>query len=104
MDKHTDYLVTVSAKNLKGFGPEDSIELRTEDGGKKIPHFIFISFSFLKLITKEIPFHMNVYSYVIISFMVTIGDMRINRRVVVSLNVVYYLLMIIKHVTIHVTT
>ena len=36
LDKHTDYLVTVSAKNLKGFGPEDTIELRTEDGGNKI--------------------------------------------------------------------
>ena len=38
LDKHTDYLVTVSAKNLKGLGPEDSIELRTEDGGKNVEH------------------------------------------------------------------
>lgn len=34
LEKHTDYIVSVAAKNLKGFGPEDSIELRTEDGGK----------------------------------------------------------------------
>ena len=43
LDKHTDYLVTVSAKNLKGLGPEDSIELRTEDGGKNVEQNLIVS-------------------------------------------------------------
>ena len=33
LSRHTDYLVTVAAKNLEGLGPEASIQLRTEDGG-----------------------------------------------------------------------
>ena len=31
--RHTNYVLTVAAKNLEGLGPEASIELRTEDGG-----------------------------------------------------------------------
>ena len=31
--RHTNYIVTVAAKNLEGLGPEASIQLRTEDGG-----------------------------------------------------------------------
>ena len=33
LSRHTEYLVTVAAKNLEGLGPEASIQLRTEDGG-----------------------------------------------------------------------
>ena len=33
LQKHTNYLVTLAAKNLKGLGPNATIELRTEDGG-----------------------------------------------------------------------
>ncbi len=34
LEKHTTYLVTITAKNLMGLGPAASMELRTEDGGK----------------------------------------------------------------------
>ena len=33
LSRHTNYLVTIAAKNLEGLGPEASIQLRTEDGG-----------------------------------------------------------------------
>lgn len=33
LSRHTDYIVTVAARNLEGLGPEAIIELRTEDGG-----------------------------------------------------------------------
>ena len=45
LEKHTDYLVTVAAKNLKGLGPEDSIELRTEDGGESKKKSARVTFS-----------------------------------------------------------
>ena len=32
--KHTNYVITLAAKNLKGLGPNATIELRTEDGGQ----------------------------------------------------------------------
>ncbi|XP_040572850.2 putative receptor-type tyrosine-protein phosphatase mosPTP-1 isoform X2 [Lepeophtheirus salmonis] len=32
LQKHTEYRVSIAAKNLNGIGPEASIELRTEDG------------------------------------------------------------------------
>ena len=31
--RHTNYIVSVAAKNLEGLGPAATIELRTEDGG-----------------------------------------------------------------------
>ena len=34
LSRHTDYIVTVAARNLEGLGPEAVIELRTEDGGQ----------------------------------------------------------------------
>ena len=34
LQKHTNYIVTLAAKNLKGLGPNATIELRTEDGGR----------------------------------------------------------------------
>ena len=37
LQKHTNYVVTLAAKNLKGIGPNATIELRTEDGGDYIP-------------------------------------------------------------------
>ena len=33
LSRHTDYIVTVAARNLEGLGPEATIQLRTEDGG-----------------------------------------------------------------------
>ena len=33
LSRHTEYIVTVAARNLEGLGPEAIIELRTEDGG-----------------------------------------------------------------------
>ena len=33
LQRHTNYILTVAAKNLEGLGPEASIQLRTEDGG-----------------------------------------------------------------------
>ena len=33
LQKHTNYVITLAAKNLKGLGPNATIELRTEDGG-----------------------------------------------------------------------
>ena len=35
LSRHTDYIVTVAARNLEGLGPEAVIELRTEDGGQR---------------------------------------------------------------------
>ena len=35
LSRHTDYIVTVAARNLEGLGPEAIIKLRTEDGGQK---------------------------------------------------------------------
>ena len=35
LEKHTNYVVTVSARNYVGLGPAAVIELRTEDGGKQ---------------------------------------------------------------------
>ena len=34
LEKHTNYIVTIAAKNYVGLGPADVIELRTEDGGR----------------------------------------------------------------------
>ena len=34
LEKHTNYIVTIAARNYVGLGPSDVIELRTEDGGK----------------------------------------------------------------------
>ena len=35
LEKHTNYIVTVAARNYVGLGPSAVIELRTEDGGKQ---------------------------------------------------------------------
>ncbi len=35
LQKHTTYAITLAAKNLKGLGPNATIELRTEDGGAR---------------------------------------------------------------------
>ena len=42
LQKHTNYVVMVAAKNLKGVGPNASIELRTEDGGENENPFGFV--------------------------------------------------------------
>jgi hypothetical protein len=34
LQQHTNYILSLAAKNLEGTGPEDSIQLRTEDGGQ----------------------------------------------------------------------
>ena len=34
LEKHTNYIVTVAARNYVGLGPSAVVELRTEDGGK----------------------------------------------------------------------
>ena len=34
LEKHTNYIVTVAARNYVGLGPSAIVELRTEDGGK----------------------------------------------------------------------
>ena len=36
LKRHTNYEVTVAAKNLEGLGPPATIQLRTEDGGNTI--------------------------------------------------------------------
>ena len=42
LEKHTNYIVTVAARNYVGLGPSAVIELRTEDGGKHIHNVSFI--------------------------------------------------------------
>ncbi len=37
LQKHTNYVITLAVKNLKGVGPNATVDLRTEDGG--ISHF-----------------------------------------------------------------
>ena len=41
LEKHTNYIVTVAARNYVGLGPSAVIELRTEDGGKHIHNVSF---------------------------------------------------------------
>ena len=36
LQKHTNYVIKLAAKNLQGVGPYATIELRTEDGGKNL--------------------------------------------------------------------
>jgi hypothetical protein len=45
LQQHTNYILTLAAKNLEGMGPEDSIQLRTEDGGNYRGYRVYVEWN-----------------------------------------------------------